>query len=172
MHGMQGTYSLGRCLPSRVPFLKYNGHLLSLVQQVKIVGLLLLSTFLLGEGREFTPRMLAGCVLTMAGFAIYRCDWARAQMCSVDEVTYQCDVRARVNSACEGWGGGWAASLACLAPVKTWPSHSYSRFAGTHHSFAPMFTPPLQHHQKPEAPQPAADQLCATLSRQNEDQEF
>lgn len=38
---------------------------------IKIVGLLLLSTFLLGEGRELTPSMTAGCIMAVTGFAVY-----------------------------------------------------------------------------------------------------
>ncbi|PRW60834.1 Drug Metabolite transporter superfamily [Chlorella sorokiniana] len=39
--------------------------------EVKIVGLLVLSAMLLGEGKEFTLKMTVGCVLAMAGFALY-----------------------------------------------------------------------------------------------------
>lgn len=38
---------------------------------VKIVGLLLLSAFLLGEGRELTPSMLLGCAVALTGFGLY-----------------------------------------------------------------------------------------------------
>lgn len=39
--------------------------------QVKIIGLLVLSAMLLGEGKEFTLKMTLGVVLAMAGFAMY-----------------------------------------------------------------------------------------------------
>jgi drug/metabolite transporter (DMT)-like permease len=39
--------------------------------EVKVVGLLLLSALLLGEGKEFTAKMLLGCTLAMAGFIMY-----------------------------------------------------------------------------------------------------
>ncbi len=39
--------------------------------QVKIIGLLVLSAMLLGEGKEFTLKMTMGVVLAMAGFAMY-----------------------------------------------------------------------------------------------------
>ncbi|EFN59787.1 hypothetical protein CHLNCDRAFT_133480 [Chlorella variabilis] len=39
--------------------------------EVKIVGLLVLSAMLLGEGKEFTVKMTIGCVLAMTGFALY-----------------------------------------------------------------------------------------------------
>jgi hypothetical protein len=41
--------------------------------EVKIVGLLVLSAMLLGEGKEFTVKMTVGCLLAMGGFALYRC---------------------------------------------------------------------------------------------------
>lgn len=40
--------------------------------QVKIVGLLLLSAMLLGEGKEFTLKMTVGVVLALVGFGMYR----------------------------------------------------------------------------------------------------
>ncbi|PSC74164.1 sugar phosphate phosphate translocator [Micractinium conductrix] len=39
--------------------------------EVKIVGLLVLSAMLLGEGKEFTMKMTAGVVLAITGFAMY-----------------------------------------------------------------------------------------------------
>lgn len=39
--------------------------------EVKIVGLLVLSAMLLGEGKEFTMKMTLGVVLAMTGFAMY-----------------------------------------------------------------------------------------------------
>lgn len=39
--------------------------------EVKIVGLLVLSAMLLGEGKEFTLKMTVGCGLAMSGFALY-----------------------------------------------------------------------------------------------------
>jgi drug/metabolite transporter (DMT)-like permease len=39
--------------------------------EIKIVGLLILSALVLDEGKEFTPKMLLGCLLAMAGFLMY-----------------------------------------------------------------------------------------------------
>jgi hypothetical protein len=39
--------------------------------EIKIVGLLILSALILDEGKEFTPKMLLGCLLAMAGFLMY-----------------------------------------------------------------------------------------------------
>jgi drug/metabolite transporter (DMT)-like permease len=39
--------------------------------ELKIVGLLVLSALLLGEGREFTLKMTLGCGLAMLGFTLY-----------------------------------------------------------------------------------------------------
>lgn len=39
--------------------------------EIKIVGLLILSALILDEGKEFTPKMLVGCLLAMAGFLMY-----------------------------------------------------------------------------------------------------
>ncbi|KDD72440.1 hypothetical protein H632_c3342p0, partial [Helicosporidium sp. ATCC 50920] len=43
----------------------------TVVGEIKIVGLLLLSAFLLGEKRLLNPRMLLGCALAMVGFCLY-----------------------------------------------------------------------------------------------------
>jgi drug/metabolite transporter (DMT)-like permease len=43
----------------------------TVVGEVKIVGLLLLSALLLGEARAFTPKMVLGCALAIVGFAMY-----------------------------------------------------------------------------------------------------
>jgi drug/metabolite transporter (DMT)-like permease len=43
----------------------------TVVGEVKIVGLLLLSALLLGEARAFTPKMFLGCALAIIGFAMY-----------------------------------------------------------------------------------------------------
>ncbi|EFN51185.1 hypothetical protein CHLNCDRAFT_141340 [Chlorella variabilis] len=43
----------------------------TVVGEFKILALLLLSAFLLGEKSEFTPKMIAGCTLALAGFAAY-----------------------------------------------------------------------------------------------------
>lgn len=50
--------------------------------EVKIVGLLLLSAMLLGEGKEFTLKMTVGCLLAMGGFALYRCALAGRLGCT------------------------------------------------------------------------------------------
>lgn len=39
--------------------------------EIKIVGLLILSALILDEGKEFTTKMLIGCVLAMVGFVMY-----------------------------------------------------------------------------------------------------
>jgi drug/metabolite transporter (DMT)-like permease len=39
--------------------------------EIKIVGLLILSAVILDEGKELTPKMLLGCFLAMAGFFMY-----------------------------------------------------------------------------------------------------
>lgn len=39
--------------------------------EIKIVGLLILSALILDEGKEFTSKMLLGCVLAMIGFIMY-----------------------------------------------------------------------------------------------------
>mmetsp|Transcript_15672 Transcript_15672/g.44765 ORF Transcript_15672/g.44765 Transcript_15672/m.44765 type:complete len:340 (+) Transcript_15672:195-1214(+) len=39
--------------------------------EIKIVGLLILSALILDEGKEFTPKMLLGCLLAMGGFLMY-----------------------------------------------------------------------------------------------------
>jgi len=39
--------------------------------EIKIVGLLILSALILGEGKEFTPKMMIGCGLAMIGFFMY-----------------------------------------------------------------------------------------------------
>lgn len=39
--------------------------------EIKIVGLLILSALILDEGKEFTSKMLLGCVLAMLGFIMY-----------------------------------------------------------------------------------------------------
>jgi drug/metabolite transporter (DMT)-like permease len=39
--------------------------------ELKIIGLLVLSALLLGEGREFTLKMTLGCGLAMLGFTLY-----------------------------------------------------------------------------------------------------
>ena len=43
----------------------------TVIGEIKIVGLLILSAMLLGEGRDFTAKMLLGCVLAMTGFIMY-----------------------------------------------------------------------------------------------------
>lgn len=43
----------------------------TVIGEVKIVALLLLSAFLLDEGKEFTLRMLIGCGLAISGFIMY-----------------------------------------------------------------------------------------------------
>jgi drug/metabolite transporter (DMT)-like permease len=45
--------------------------------QVKIVALMALSAAVLGEGRDFSPRMSAGCAAAIAGFGLYT--WARVR---------------------------------------------------------------------------------------------
>lgn len=39
--------------------------------ELKIVGLLVLSALLLGEGKEFTMKMTLGCILAMVGFGMF-----------------------------------------------------------------------------------------------------
>lgn len=39
--------------------------------QVKIVGLLVLSGYVLQEGKTFTPRLAVGCMGTLLGFCMY-----------------------------------------------------------------------------------------------------
>ncbi|CAL8467409.1 g6947 [Coccomyxa elongata] len=39
--------------------------------EIKIVGLLLLSALLLGEGKQMTLRMMIGCAVAIAGFCLY-----------------------------------------------------------------------------------------------------
>lgn len=39
--------------------------------EIKFVGLLILSALILDEGKEFTPKMLLGCLLAMGGFLMY-----------------------------------------------------------------------------------------------------
>lgn len=43
----------------------------TVIGEVKIVALLVLSAFLLGEGKDFTAKMLVGCVMAMTGFVMY-----------------------------------------------------------------------------------------------------
>lgn len=43
----------------------------TVIGEVKIVALLILSALLLGEGKEFTPKMLVGCSMAMVGFIMY-----------------------------------------------------------------------------------------------------
>lgn len=43
----------------------------TVIGQIKIVILLVLSAFMLGEGSEFTPKMTVGCVMALAGLAAY-----------------------------------------------------------------------------------------------------
>lgn len=43
----------------------------TVVGEIKIVGLLILSAFLLGEGKEFTFKMTVGCTMAMVGFGLY-----------------------------------------------------------------------------------------------------
>lgn len=45
--------------------------------QVKIVGIMVLSAVFLGEGKDFTMRMLVGCSMAVLGFSIF--SWAKAQ---------------------------------------------------------------------------------------------
>mmetsp|Transcript_12315 Transcript_12315/g.24763 ORF Transcript_12315/g.24763 Transcript_12315/m.24763 type:complete len:358 (-) Transcript_12315:2721-3794(-) len=39
--------------------------------EIKIVGLLILSALILDEGKEFTPKMMVGCGMAMLGFIMY-----------------------------------------------------------------------------------------------------
>lgn len=39
--------------------------------EIKIVGLLILSAVILDEGKEFTPKMIVGCGMAMIGFVMY-----------------------------------------------------------------------------------------------------
>ena len=39
--------------------------------EIKIVGLLILSALILDEGKEFTPKMMIGCGMAMIGFVMY-----------------------------------------------------------------------------------------------------
>ncbi len=39
--------------------------------EIKIVGLMVLSALLLGEGKQFTVKMTVGCVLASVGFCMY-----------------------------------------------------------------------------------------------------
>ncbi|GAB4821694.1 hypothetical protein N2152v2_008740 [Parachlorella kessleri] len=43
----------------------------TVVGEVKIVGLMILSALLLGEGRQFTGKMTVGCSLALVGFCFY-----------------------------------------------------------------------------------------------------
>lgn len=58
------TYNLVHSL-----MIKYTSAVTTTVLgEVKIVGLLVLSAVLLGEGREFTAKMTMGCIAAMVGF--------------------------------------------------------------------------------------------------------
>ncbi|PSC73348.1 Drug Metabolite transporter superfamily [Micractinium conductrix] len=65
--------------------------------EVKIVGLLVLSSLLLGEGKEFTPTMTAGCASALLGFALY--SHAKILKLRSQETTPLIAVTAHANSA-------------------------------------------------------------------------
>ena len=43
----------------------------TVIGEIKIVGLLILSAILLGESKDFTAKMLLGCAMAMTGFVMY-----------------------------------------------------------------------------------------------------
>lgn len=45
--------------------------------QIKVIAIMVLSAACLGEGRDFTPPMIAGCICAVLGFSFY--SWARVQ---------------------------------------------------------------------------------------------
>jgi len=43
----------------------------TVIGEIKIVALLVLSALILGEGKDFSPKMLLGCGMAIAGFVMY-----------------------------------------------------------------------------------------------------
>lgn len=88
--------------------------------EVKIIGLLVLSAMLLGEGKEFTLKMTTGVVLAMAGFAMY----------SHSKIQRLRDVQPRVISLTASGNG----STSELVPLKVGDMSTMHRVASSNGS--------------------------------------
>jgi hypothetical protein len=86
----------------------------TVIGEIKIVGLLIFSAMLLGEGKDFTAKMLLGCMMAMTGFIMY----SHAKLAKVKMVA---SILWRV-SRNRGNGGGTSEEDAPLMKESTLPS--------------------------------------------------
>ncbi|CAL8462578.1 g2111 [Coccomyxa elongata] len=66
----------------------------TVIGEAKIIGLLILSYFVLGEKKVFTPNLWIGCMLAIGGFCLYSHFKLRAIQCKAAEVASRVGVEA------------------------------------------------------------------------------